>query len=89
MLVGVAMNLMTQTKIGLGTGMALMMSSIAGAADIHAMITGAMTGAMRDLQPRYEQASGNKLIISWGPSSETTKDPISMRLQNGEKRRTC
>jgi len=33
---------MTQTKIGLGVGMALTMSSIACAADIHAMITGAM-----------------------------------------------
>jgi molybdate transport system substrate-binding protein len=78
------MNLMIQTKITLGIGMALMMSSIAGATDIHVMITGAMAGAMRDLQPRYEQASGNKLILSWGPSSGTTKDAIPMRLQNGE-----
>jgi molybdate transport system substrate-binding protein len=75
---------MIQTKIALGMGMALMMSSIAGAADIHAMITGAMKGTMRELQPRYEQGSGNKLIISWGPSSGTAKDAIPMRLQNGE-----
>lgn len=56
----------------------------AAAADIHAMITGALTGAMRELQPRYKQASGNTLVISWGPSSGTSKDAIPVRLQNGE-----
>ena len=81
------MNRIVQSTLGLSLslGLALTMSNEAGATDLHVMITGALTGAMRDLQPRYEQASGNKLVISWGPSSGTTKDAIPMRLQNGEK----
>jgi molybdate transport system substrate-binding protein len=71
-------------KLLLGLAMALMVAWPAGAAEIHVIITGALSGAMRDLQPRYEQTTGNKLIISWGPSSGTTKDAIPVRLQNGE-----
>ncbi len=78
------MKLLTQSKVCLALGMALMMSNIASAADIQLMSTGALTGAMRDLQPRYEQETGNKLHISSGPSSGTTKDAIPIRLQNGE-----
>ncbi len=65
------MNRIVQSTLGLSLslGLALTMSNVAGATDLHVMITGALTGAMRDLQPRYEQASGNKLVISWGPSS--------------------
>ena len=79
------MGSMRLTKIGFAAVLALAMPAIACAADIHAMITGAMKGAMRDLQPRYEQVSGNRLVISWGPSSGTASDAIPVRLQNGEK----
>src|ERR1700679_3285206 len=70
--------------IVLGLGATTMMATPAAATEIRAMITGAMTGAMRDLQPAYEQATGNKLVISWGPSSGSSKDAIPVRLANGE-----
>jgi molybdate transport system substrate-binding protein len=55
------------------------------AAELHAMVSGALTGAFRDLIPRFEQASGHKAVIIWGPSSGTSPDAIPVRLDAGEK----
>jgi molybdate transport system substrate-binding protein len=78
------MILKQQAKHGFWLLMTLATSTIGHPAEIHAIITGALTGAMRNLQPAYEKASGNQLIISWGPSSGDTKDAIPQRLKNGE-----
>jgi molybdate transport system substrate-binding protein len=60
-------------------------ASPAKAAEIHAFVTGALTGAFRDLAPQFEQMTGNKIIVAWGPSSGTSADAIPVRLQNGER----
>jgi molybdate transport system substrate-binding protein len=49
------------------------------------MVSGALTAAFRDLIPRFEQASGHKVAIAWGPSSGTSPDAIPVRLDAGEK----
>jgi molybdate transport system substrate-binding protein len=54
-------------------------------AELHAMVSGALTAAFRDLIPRFEQASGHKVVIAWGPSSGTSPNAIPVRLDAGEK----
>jgi molybdate transport system substrate-binding protein len=60
------------------------MARSANAAEIHAIVTGALTGAFRELVPQFERQSGDKVIIAWGPSSGTSSDAIPVRIQNGE-----
>jgi molybdate transport system substrate-binding protein len=55
------------------------------AAELHAMVSGALTGAFRELVPRFERASGHKVVIVWGPSSGASPDAIPVRLDAGEK----
>ncbi len=62
----------------------LPMARSASAAEIHAIVTGALTGAFRELVPQFERQSGDKIIIAWGPSSGTSPDAIPVRIQNGE-----
>jgi molybdate transport system substrate-binding protein len=54
------------------------------AAELHAIVSGALSGAFRELVPRFEQASRHKLVIAWGPSSGASRDAIPARLDSGE-----
>lgn len=71
--------------IALGLATVTLQSQPAQAAELRAMVSGALTGAFRDLIPRFEQASGQTLAISWGPSSGASPDAIPVRLASGEK----
>jgi molybdate transport system substrate-binding protein len=55
------------------------------AAELRVMASGALNGAFREIVPRFEQASGHKVTIAWGPSSGTSPDAIPVRLASGEK----
>jgi len=59
-------------------------TSSAKAVEIHVIMSGALNGAFRDLAPQFEQMTGNKIVIAWGPSSGTSPDAIPVRIQNGE-----
>lgn len=59
-------------------------SGPARAAEIHAIVSGALTGAFRDLAPQFEKLSGHKVTIAWGPSSGHTADAIPVRIQKKE-----
>ena len=63
---------------------ALFFSGAVQAADIHVIATGAVKGAFSRLVPAFEQASGHRLLISWGPSYGSSPDAIPTRLKNGE-----
>ena len=54
------------------------------AADLNVIVSGALTGAFRELIPQFEAASGHKVMLAWGPSSGTSKDAIPVRIQNHE-----
>jgi molybdate transport system substrate-binding protein len=54
-------------------------------AELHVLSSGALTGAFRELVPLFEQASGHKVLIAWGPSSGTSPDAIPIRLSAGEQ----
>ncbi|MET0970421.1 MAG: substrate-binding domain-containing protein [Tardiphaga sp.] len=56
----------------------------ASAAEVHVMISGGLTAAFKTLVPQYEKASGNTVVIAYGPSMGTTPQAIPMRLSRGE-----
>ena len=56
----------------------------ANAAEVKVMISGGFTAALRDLAPEFERATGNKLVVIFGPSMGTTPEAIPNRMQRGE-----
>jgi molybdate transport system substrate-binding protein len=62
----------------------LLASGVARAADLHVVSSGGFAAALKALAPGYEQATGNKLILAWGPSMGETHDAVPARLARGE-----
>jgi molybdate transport system substrate-binding protein len=67
-----------------GLGLLLGLSQVATATDIRVVSSGGFTAAYNQLVPLYEQASGNKVITSYGASMGTAPDSIPSRLGRGE-----
>ncbi len=59
-------------------------ASAAGATDIHVVSSGGFAAALKALAPGYEQATGDKLVLGWGPSMGETHDAVPARLARGE-----
>ena len=59
-------------------------TSAASAAEIHVLSSGGFSAAYKQLAPKFEQATGNRLITTNGPSMGNTHDAIPARLQRGE-----
>src|SRR6185436_17103040 len=59
-------------------------TALATAAEIKVMISGGLTAAYRELVPRFEEATGNKVTTAYGPSMGTTVNAIPVRLARGE-----
>lgn len=68
----------------LGVATAFALSTSASAADIHVMISGGLTAAVKALVPEFERATGNTVTIAYGPSMGTTVNAIPVRLERGE-----
>ena len=71
-------------QLATGLLLPLLLVGTARAADIHVIVTGALTAPFRQIVPAFERATGHKLILAWGPSEGTTKDAIPVRLRSGE-----
>lgn len=56
----------------------------AGAVVLKMIVSGAFKGAMQQLQPAYETASGTTLAISWGPSMGDSPQSIPQRIAHQE-----
>jgi molybdate transport system substrate-binding protein len=56
----------------------------ADAAEVRVMISGGLTAAFKALVPEFEKATGNKVLIAYGPSMGTTANAIPVRLERGE-----
>ena len=69
----------------LGLGLALFVGQLAQAAELRVITSGAFTEAYKKLVPIYEQASGNKVISSFGASVGNAPDSIPSRFARGEK----
>jgi molybdate transport system substrate-binding protein len=84
-----AEDLMTLPSIGRRTAAAfaglLLFAQAAGAAELQVVGSGGFAAAYRALAPQFEQASGDKLVIGWGPSMGTTPNAVPARLARGEK----
>lgn len=74
------------TPLLLSTGLAslLALSQMAEATELKIIASGALKGAMAHIQPVYEQASGNTLTISWGPSMGDSLESIPQRIKHKE-----
>jgi molybdate transport system substrate-binding protein len=56
----------------------------ASAAEVRVMISGGFSAAYQELIPKFEQATGNKVVTAYGPSMGTTINAIPIRLARGE-----
>ena len=72
------------TKLAVGLVLPLLLAGTARAAEVHAVVTGALTAPFREIVPAFERATGHKLAIAWGPSAGDSKDAIPVRLRSGE-----
>src|SRR3984885_9038425 len=70
--------------LALGFATALLLSGAADAAEVRVMISGGLTAAFKALAPEFERATGNKVLIAYGPSMGTTVNAIPVRLDHGE-----
>jgi molybdate transport system substrate-binding protein len=70
--------------LALGFTTALLLSGAADAAEVRVMISGGLTAAFKALAPEFERATGNKVLIAYGPSMGTTVNAIPVRLDRGE-----
>lgn len=71
--------------LGLFAVLALVTAQWASAAEIRVITSGAFTEAYKKLIPIYEQASGHKVISSFGASIGSAPDSIPSRFARGEK----
>src|SRR6195952_3294627 len=62
----------------------LSFGTAADAAEVRVMISGGLTAAYKALAPEFERATGNKVLIAYGPSMGTTVNAIPVRLDRGE-----
>lgn len=74
--------MVTFTKTGLMA--ALLLCGAVQAAELQVIATGAVKGAFKQLVPAFEQASGHRVSIAWGPSYGTSADAIPTRLGRGD-----
>jgi molybdate transport system substrate-binding protein len=68
-----------------GLGLFLCLAQIVQAAEIRVITSGAFTEAYKQLAPMYEQATGHKIISSYGASIGNAPDSIPSRFARGEK----
>jgi molybdate transport system substrate-binding protein len=68
----------------LGLVAAVALATAANAAEVHVMISGGLTAAVKALVPEYERTTGNKVVLAFGPSMGTTTNAIPVRLARGE-----
>lgn len=66
-------------------GLCLLFLTAADAAELHVVSSGGFAAAYKTLAPIFEQKTGDKLVIGWGPSMGDTSDAVPARLKRGEK----
>lgn len=67
-------------------GVAILASTIVCcSAELKILTTGILKGAFPDIAQRFEQETGNKLTMSWGPSSGNSPEASQVRIRNGER----
>ena len=54
------------------------------AEELRVVSSGGFAAALKELAPQYEKASGNTLVLQWGPSMGATADAVPQRLARGE-----
>ncbi|MEW6644668.1 MAG: substrate-binding domain-containing protein [Pseudomonadota bacterium] len=74
----------TVFRLVAGAFAALLLQSVAQAAEIKVMISGGLSAAYKELVPQFEKATGHTVVTAYGPSMGTTENAIPVRLARGE-----
>ena len=74
----------TRSRWLAGVAGLLLAARAATAAEIRVVSSGGLSAAFRQLAPQFERATGNKLVVGWGPSMGTTDNAIPVRFQRGD-----
>src|SRR5438132_728995 len=64
---------MKRPVLALAAAAAVSLASVAHAADLVVIASNGVKGALEELAPRYEHASGNKLSFKWGGAAAAQK----------------
>ena len=75
---------MLRRTFGLALAACLFVGAAAQASDIRVVSSGGFAAALKELAPEFERATGNKLILGWGPSMGETASAVPQRLARGE-----
>jgi molybdate transport system substrate-binding protein len=78
------MMLRSSTRWLVGLGLALLLPGVAAAEDVRVMISGGFYQAYIELGPRFERATGHRLVTTRGPSMGDSPEAIPARLARGE-----
>lgn len=62
----------------------LCLTNTARADEIKVLTTGILKGAFTRIATQFEQESGHKVVMSWGPSSGNSPEASQVRIRNGE-----
>lgn len=63
---------------------ALALAGSARADEIKVLTTGILKGSFTRIAARFEQDTGHKVVMSWGPSSGTSPEASTVRVRSGE-----
>jgi len=59
-------------------------ASAAHADDIKVLTTGILKGSFINIAAQFERDTGQRVVMSWGPSSGTSPEASQVRIRNGE-----
>lgn len=59
-------------------------AAVAWGVELHIVSSGGFAAAYKSLAPAFEQKTGDKLVVAWGPSMGDTPDTVPARLKRGE-----
>ena len=65
---------MKRPVLALAAAAAMTLASVSQAADLVVIASNGVKGALEELAPRYEQASGNKVSFKWGVAAVLKRD---------------
>lgn len=70
--------------VGVIAAVIVLLASTASSEELRVITSGAFTAAYLELVPKFEQATGNKVVTGFGTSTGNTEDSIPNRLKRGE-----
>ena len=80
---------MLRRTFGLALAACLFVGAAAQASDIRVVSSGGFAAALKELAPEFEHATGNKLILGWGPVDGQKRKMLCPSGSRAASRSTC